>query len=331
MGLFDRVAQAHGEGRDNAGKAPSIEAKQETGDGVLSGINSPDAPTEAQIEAYAAEKEAAKEAEKSALAEAKAAAKAAASKKSRAALAPLFEDENNAEAYEEDESELAAILAELREDERNAEKPQEEKQTDSLVEERDLVGKSDSSAFDNDLSAFARVVDSAASEGWAGLAKEMGLNEKSSPLVGRKLSDIFAAEEKVRGIAKEGIRGLNRKDELDTPEAIYGEKDRRYEPWILFINCQPSSSEGVRDFGEWVQQFVDKVLEKHSAKHYMLPPLDNGKGSALIEEMLSRYIQARPEKMPKGMTVDRNHPLYSVCCATVKPHYRKNGNVVEGF
>ena len=62
------------------------------------------------------------------------------------------------------------------------------------------------------------------------------------------------------------------------------------------------------------------MLQKHHAAHYMLPPLDYGKGKAEIALAVKTDI-SKGTKPPTVMCVDRKHPLADTIIAEIVGTY----------
>lgn len=103
-------------------------------------------------------------------------------------------------------------------------------------------------------------------------------------------------------------------------DAIKG-SEKKFEPIhrILLINCVPRKMETVY-FDKWIQPYVEEVLQAHHATHYMLPPLDYGKGKAEIALAVKKEM-SRGHKTPTVMCVDRKHPLADVIIAEIIGSY----------
>ena len=103
-------------------------------------------------------------------------------------------------------------------------------------------------------------------------------------------------------------------------QAIEG-SEKKFNPIhrILLINCVPRTME-VQYFDKWIQAYVDEVLQKHHAAHYMLPPLDYGKGKAEIALAVKTDI-SKGTKPPTVMCVDRKHPLADTIIAEIVGTY----------
>lgn len=87
---------------------------------------------------------------------------------------------------------------------------------------------------------------------------------------------------------------------------------------LLLIDCAPKVMPATR-FEEWVLPIVARVEEENGATHYLLPPLDYGRGRAHIA-MAVRSLAAK-SNLPTCLCVDSRHPLADCVLAEIVPHY----------
>ena len=89
---------------------------------------------------------------------------------------------------------------------------------------------------------------------------------------------------------------------------------------VLCIGCVPRKVE-VTYFDDWIEPFIASVLKANHAKHYMLPPLDYGKGKAEVNVAVRVWLAVPGNKVPKVLHVDRRHPLADSVLTELIPHY----------
>jgi len=163
---------------------------------------------------------------------------------------------------------------------------------------------------------------------WAGLAKsQIGTTDDAStkkferkvsdnPLENYTVGDALKSTEE--NIVVEDAPNVNtrfEKKELNPSKYSY-----------LFVDCMPRHTR-VTFFDDWIKPLVEQVLTANRAKHYMLPPLDYGKGKAEIQCALSVWLQTEGNRLPSRMNVSRRHALADVFIAETSDMWHE---IVEG-
>ena len=165
---------------------------------------------------------------------------------------------------------------------------------------------------------------------WAELAKDqMGSenlpqkqferNTSDNPLENYTVGDALKATEETVVVV----------EDAPNVNTHFGKRPKEYmglEHSYLFVDSMPRHAT-VAFFDEWIKPLVEQVLKQHRARHYMLPPLDYGKGKAEIQCALSAWLRSEGNRLPLKMHICRRHALADVFIAETADMWHE---IVEG-
>jgi hypothetical protein len=166
-----------------------------------------------------------------------------------------------------------------------------------------------------------------AQDGWKGLAKDQTgpkvapekkftRSVSQNPVENVTLGDYIKNTE-THEVVEDAPNVNTRLRKLPEPERGHS---------ILYVDCMPRF-QAIEFFDEWIQPIVNKVLTAHRARHYMLHPLDYGKGKAEIQCELSVWLRAEGNRLPERLNLSRRHPLADIFIAETAGMWHE---VVEG-